>query len=227
MAENKKSVLLYCDIIHTVEELSNEEAGKLFKHYLRYINDLNPPEPDKLTKIVFEPIKQTLKRDLKKWEDKSIKNQAIAIEGWKKRKDANASERKKQDAKDADIDTVTVKVNVNDSVKDKEIKKEMKDVALPLSDYQVCLDFWLKEFHPDFTFGGQQGKALKSILKKIERLRKNRDVPIVDSFKLICQKLPEWYKTKDLPVIDSKLNEIISELKKQENGTVAKSVARY
>lgn len=107
------------------------------------------------------------------------------------------------------------------------INNKLKDVALPLSDYQVCLDFWLKEFHPDFTFGGQQGKALKSILKKIEKLRKNRDVPIVDSFKLICQKLPEWYKTKDLPVIDSKLNEIISELKKQENGTVTKSVARY
>lgn len=68
MAENKKSVLLYCDIIHTVEELNDDEAGRLFKHYLRYINDLNPDAPDKLTKIIFEPIKQTLKRDLKKWE---------------------------------------------------------------------------------------------------------------------------------------------------------------
>lgn len=70
MAENKKSVLLYCDIIHTVEELSDEEAGRLFKHYLRYINDQEPAAPDKLTQIVFEPIKQTLKRDLVKWQDK-------------------------------------------------------------------------------------------------------------------------------------------------------------
>ena len=70
MAENKKSVLLYCDIIHTVSELTNEEAGILFKHYLSYINDLNPIAPDKLTQIVFEPIKQNLKRDLKKWEAK-------------------------------------------------------------------------------------------------------------------------------------------------------------
>jgi hypothetical protein len=68
MAEGKKSVLLYCDIIHTVEELEDDEAGRLFKHYLRYINDQNPEPPDKLTKIVFEPIKQTLKRDLKKYE---------------------------------------------------------------------------------------------------------------------------------------------------------------
>ena len=73
MAENKKSVLLYCDIIHTVKELTDEEAGRLFKHYLAYINDLNPTPLDKLTQIVFEPIKQNLKRDLKKWNEISDK----------------------------------------------------------------------------------------------------------------------------------------------------------
>jgi hypothetical protein len=73
MAENKKSVLLYCDIIHTVRELSDDEAGRLFKHYLAYINDLNPTPPDKLTQIVFEPIKQNLKRDLVKWQSISEK----------------------------------------------------------------------------------------------------------------------------------------------------------
>jgi hypothetical protein len=68
MADNKKSVLLYCDIIHTVKPLSDEEAGKLFKHYLMYINDENPEPCDRLTGLLFEPIKQNLKRDLKKWE---------------------------------------------------------------------------------------------------------------------------------------------------------------
>jgi hypothetical protein len=71
MATNKKSVILYCDIIYTINELSDEEAGKLFKHYLAYINDLDPIPIDKLTQIVFEPIKQQLKRDLIKWEDNS------------------------------------------------------------------------------------------------------------------------------------------------------------
>lgn len=114
MAENKKSVLLYCDIIHTVKELSDEEAGKLFKHYLEYINDLNPSAPDKLTQIVFEPIKQNLKRDLKKWESKSERNSQIAKEGWIKRKDANACESIKVDAKHADKDKVTVTDKVTD-----------------------------------------------------------------------------------------------------------------
>lgn len=116
MADNKKSVLLYCDIIHTVEGLSNEEAGLLFKHYLRYINDLNPEAPDRLTAIVFEPIKQTLKRDLKKWESKSLKNSENANKRWH----ANASERIKTDANHAD--SVIVKDNVIVKDKDNNIK---------------------------------------------------------------------------------------------------------
>jgi hypothetical protein len=89
MATDKKSALIYCDIIHTVENLEDDEAGRLFKHYLRYINDKNPTS-DRLTELLFEPIKQTLKRDLKKWIDKSEKNSTIAKEGWVKRKNANA-----------------------------------------------------------------------------------------------------------------------------------------
>ena len=119
MAQGKKSVLLYVDIIHTVEALTDEEAGILFKHYLRYVNDLNPTAPDKLTQIVFEPIKQTLKRDLEKWNNKSERNRDIANEAWKKRKDANAYESKKTDTKNTDSDSVNVSDSVSVNVKDK------------------------------------------------------------------------------------------------------------
>lgn len=125
MAENKKSVLLYCDIIHTVKELSDEEAGVLFKHYLAYINDENPTPKDKLTQIVFEPIKQNLKRDLEKWNEKSIKNKEIALASWEKRKNANASSRIKSDAKNTD------------KVKDKD-----KDIIF---NYKKCSDKELVE----------------------------------------------------------------------------------
>lgn len=117
MAENKKSVLLYCDIIHTVEELDDVDAGLLFKHYLRYINDQNPEPPSKLIKIVFEPIKQNLKRDLKKWEEKSLKNSESARIRWDKN-NANASERTERNANYADKDKVKDKVIVNDNVSD-------------------------------------------------------------------------------------------------------------
>jgi hypothetical protein len=66
--KGKKSVLLHCDIIHTIEKLDDENAGLLFKHYLRYVNDQEPEAPNLLVEIAFEGIKQTLKRDLKSWE---------------------------------------------------------------------------------------------------------------------------------------------------------------
>lgn len=122
MADNKKSVLLYCDIIHTVEELNDEEAGKLFKHYLRYINDLNPNAPDKLTQIVFEPIKQNLKRDLKKWESIIDKRKLAGSIGGKQ-KVANAKSATKIVANVAVIDTVTVKVKeINNNIDIRKLK---------------------------------------------------------------------------------------------------------
>jgi len=68
MAENKKSFLLYTDLLHTFEGLTDNEAGELIKHLLRYVNDQNPQTENRIVKIVFEPIKQQLKRDLKKYE---------------------------------------------------------------------------------------------------------------------------------------------------------------
>ena len=42
MAQDKKSFLLYCDLIHTIDKLPNEKAGELFKIILQYVNDKNP-----------------------------------------------------------------------------------------------------------------------------------------------------------------------------------------
>jgi uncharacterized phage protein (TIGR02220 family) len=88
MAKDKKSFLLYADLIHTIEKLNDEQAGKLFKHVLRYVNDQHP-ESDQFTEVVFEPIKQTLKRDLEKYEGIRQRNS----ENAKKRWDATACDR--------------------------------------------------------------------------------------------------------------------------------------
>lgn len=70
MAENKKSFVLYADLIATVGKLPDEIAGKLFKIVLEYVNDLDPTIDDLLLSVAFEPIKLQLKRDLKKYEGK-------------------------------------------------------------------------------------------------------------------------------------------------------------
>ena len=68
MAENKKSFILYCDIIHTVKKLPKDKQADLFVHILEYVNDMNPITDDFVVEIAFEPIKQALKRDLLKYE---------------------------------------------------------------------------------------------------------------------------------------------------------------
>ena len=68
MANGKKSFVLYCDIIHTVRKMPKDKAGDLFMTILKYVNDENPEIDDMVIDLVFEPIKQQLKRDLKKWE---------------------------------------------------------------------------------------------------------------------------------------------------------------
>lgn len=133
MAKEKNGFVLYCDVIHTAEKLTDEQAGKLFKHILRYVNDENP-ECDFVTEIAFEPIKQTLKRDLVKYENKRAQNKENALKRW----NANASERIQTDAKDAvrvrdsvrvrDIDINNTKFNFLESLIeygfDKELAKE-------------------------------------------------------------------------------------------------------
>jgi len=85
MATDKKSFILYCDLIHTVNKLPDETAGKLLKHILAYVNDLNPETNDILVEVAFEPIKQAMKRDLKKWETELERKSQGAILGNLKR----------------------------------------------------------------------------------------------------------------------------------------------
>ena len=67
---------MYRDTIHSVNHLTDEQAGKLFKHVLAYVNDEDPQTEDKVILLAFEPIKQYLKRDLRKYEDRLTKPQA-------------------------------------------------------------------------------------------------------------------------------------------------------
>lgn len=89
--------------------------------------------------------------------------------------------------------------------------------------YQLCNDFWLKEYHPGWKYGGAQGKAMKSILAFFEKLLKDQGKEtstenVANTFKAMCANLPDWYKDKDLMVINSKINEIIQQIKNQKNG---------
>lgn len=121
MAENKKSFLLYCDTIHSVEQLTDVKAGQLFKHLLRYVNDKNPETDDIIIKLAFEPIKQQLKRDLKKYENIRKKNKENIEKRWAEKKEkipnhTTVYDRIPNDTKHTDNDSDIVLPNGNNNL---------------------------------------------------------------------------------------------------------------
>lgn len=82
--QNKDSFVMYTKYIDIFKELTDEQAGKLIKVILEYVNDLNP-EPTGLIKIAFIPIMQDLKKDLVKWKDEKQKRSEAGKKGMESR----------------------------------------------------------------------------------------------------------------------------------------------
>jgi len=139
MAENKKSFLLYCDLLHTVKKLNDEQAGKLFKHVLEYVNDLNPETEDILLQVCFEPIRQSLKRDLQKYEQIREKKREAGKKGATKRWQNIAP------AKSAKNKMANIAVSVSDSVSvsdniSKDIYKSFAHLSISVVEYKKLCD---------------------------------------------------------------------------------------
>ena len=126
MATGKKSFIAYCDWLETFEELDDAEAGRLVKHLFRYVNDLDPQTEDKLTKMTFIPIKQTLKRDLKKHEAVAERNRENGAKGGRPKKPTGLSglnEKPKKADSDNDSDNVNDNKDIYMSFKHLKITK--------------------------------------------------------------------------------------------------------
>lgn len=179
MAENKKSFIAYVDWKNTFESLPDDKAGQLIKHIFRYVNDENPETDDILINAVFANIKNTLKRDLDKWEKNYNQRVMAGRNSAKKRKEAmNARQRPLNESQQ----TSTVSVSVSDSVS---YYRQFKHLKLTEKEFDE-----IKKI-------GYSKNQIDSILDSIENYSKNKNYT---SLNLTARK---WLK-REYPDINQK-----------------------
>ena len=149
MADGKKSFVLYADYVQVFEQLTDDEAGKMVKHLFRYVNDQEPEIDDRLLKILFEPIKQQLKRDLKKWEIKREKLSEAGKASASKRQQMSTNVDKSQPSQAEP----TVTVNVNATVTDNVIEKYNPNSLSPkmVEVFKTSYPYYPVDEKEDFT----------------------------------------------------------------------------
>lgn len=155
MAENKKSIVVYADWIDKFEELEDDEAGRLIKHFFRFVNDLNPTAPDRTTKLMFIDIENTLKRDLVKWEERAKRSRENGNKGGRpKETQRNPEEPKKtqqvilkpkkpDSVNVSDNDSVTDSVIETDILLKKETKFIFKDALIEYGFKKELVEDWM------------------------------------------------------------------------------------
>lgn len=119
----KDSFILYTEQKEVVDKLTDEQAGKIFKAIYEYVKTDKMPKLDGLLDIVIIPFKQSLDRNMEKWEEiKKKRSEAgkigAEIKKQKQAKEANANFAKNKIANQAvNVNVpVPVNVNVNDNV---------------------------------------------------------------------------------------------------------------
>ena len=90
MSTDQKGFIVYKDIHAVVDELTDEQAGKLFRGMIKYFADGTEPKFEGVLKFVFIPIKQQIDRDAEKYSERCEKNRENIKKRWAKEKNASA-----------------------------------------------------------------------------------------------------------------------------------------
>ena len=130
MAENKNSFIIYTDWKIDFEFLTDEEAGKLIKHLLRFASDENPSleNEDRLLQFAAQKMKAVMKKDLKKYEAVIQKRAEAGKKGGVNSGKSRTSKQNEANEANASTPKQNEHDNVNDNVNDNVIllKKETK-----------------------------------------------------------------------------------------------------
>lgn len=130
MSDNEqKGFIVYGDTKAIVDELTNEQAGELFRGMLDYFVDGTEPEFSNVLKIAFIPIRQQMDRNSDKYAKMCDRNRKNAKMRW----DAVGCGRIRSDAVDANTNTNTNKNKDIDT--NTKSHKQSDEISLSLLSY--------------------------------------------------------------------------------------------
>jgi hypothetical protein len=117
--ETKKSSIIYADWINIFEKLEDDEAGRLIKYFFRYLNNIPSKKTDRITELMFEPIKNVLDRDSKKYESICLRNRNNGAQGGRPKSNVEKPSGFNNNPKKPDSDS-----DSDSDIKEKEKEKE-------------------------------------------------------------------------------------------------------
>ena len=158
--ETKTSFILFADQAEVINELSDEDAGKLMKAVYNYAATREVPNFEGVLKFVFIPIRQSIDKNTERYNAVVEKRRIAGSKGGKQRvaNQANATFAKQTQANQADNDNDSVYVYDNDNNKNVITKKEIKEKV-------VCeganFNSYSTKPHPDLMFDTEVNKIYK------------------------------------------------------------------
>ncbi len=159
MPSNKKSFILHHDSLSVLDELTDEEAGKLFKaikaHHLNEEIEL-----DSIIRIVFSPFKNQFIRDLEKYTN-TCAARAVAGSSGGKKKAANVAKASKSKQKVANV-ADSVSDNDSESVNESDNKREVIPYQQIADSYNT--NFAVPSLNPEVAKLNSERKRLIKIL---------------------------------------------------------------
>ena len=126
MAEGKKSFIVYVSWKRWLDGLTTEQKGQWLEWMMDYCSDLNPKYPtDQAVMIACMMAQDTLKRDLKKYQEQCERTNRINEERKRKKEEQERSEiNTKSQRSRNEVVCDNDNDNVNDNDNEKEVSKD-------------------------------------------------------------------------------------------------------
>lgn len=139
----KKSFILYAEYIRQVQILSDEDAGKLFKAILEYVNTKELPTLDGMAAMAFSFIANQLDGDLQRYNEVCQKRAENIKKRWAKDSD-NTSKPVVSDKEDIHLNTNEYKCIQNDTNAYKKIQMDSDTDTVTDTDTDTVTDTVLR-----------------------------------------------------------------------------------